>query len=89
MRNIITRAVGSALYVDADLYELDLTESDLLLFCSDGLYGSLNDQILSAILRQCYDLSDTCEALVDAAYAAGSRDNITVLLSTLETGVRP
>lgn len=89
MRNIITRAVGSAVYVDVDIYELDLNADDLLMLCSDGLYGSLNDEILCAILRQSSDLSDTCDELIDAAYSAGSRDNITVLLSALETGVRP
>jgi len=81
MRNVITRAVGSALYVDADLFSLDLVKDDLLMLCSDGLHGSLSDEVLSAILRQKKPLPDTCDDLVDAAYAAGSRDNITVILA--------
>lgn len=88
MRNVITRAVGSALYVDADLFSLDLSEGDILMLCSDGLHGSLSDDVLCAILRQNQDLASTCEALVDAAFAAGSRDNITVILASVRTEVQ-
>jgi len=84
MRNVITRAVGSALYVDVDLFSVDLAEDDLLLLCSDGLHGSIDDDVLCAILKQNQVLASTCDALIDAAYAAGSRDNITVVLASVK-----
>lgn len=80
MRNVITRAIGSSIYVDTDIFEVGLSIGDKLLLCSDGLHGSLEDDMIGAILRQSLELQQMCDALIKAAYTAGSRDNISVLL---------
>ena len=52
----------------------------MLLLCSDGLCGVLEDAEMAAFLRNCTDLDATCATLIARALAAGSRDNITVVL---------
>ena len=42
-KNLITRAVGVEPYVEGDLFEVRLTEKDMLLLCSDGLTGMAED----------------------------------------------
>jgi protein phosphatase len=80
-RNILTRAVGSQDDVQADLIEQDLQPNDMLLLCSDGLTGMLeDDDILRTLATHTDDLPAACRALVDLANSRGGDDNVTVVL---------
>ncbi len=80
-RNILTRAVGSQDDVQADLIEQDLRSGDLLLLCSDGLTGMMeDDDILRTLATHTEDLPAACQALIDLANSRGGDDNITVVL---------
>jgi PPM family protein phosphatase len=81
LRNVITKAVGARDTIDLDIVEHELEPRDLVLLCSDGLHGMINDQevgrILSAVTEPLEDLGGR---LIDAANEAGGRDNVTVVL---------
>ncbi|MQB01141.1 MAG: Stp1/IreP family PP2C-type Ser/Thr phosphatase [Actinobacteria bacterium] len=79
-RNVITRALGIEIDVDVDTWELELTEGDRLLICSDGLNGMVDDSDIRQILMQEADPNGAVHRLVDEANAAGGEDNITVIL---------
>ncbi len=91
-RNRITRAVGVASRLEADIYSVDLSNLDCcyLLLCSDGLSGQLlPEDIYGIIAAEPEDtelsdseseLSEKTARLIDAANAAGGPDNITALL---------
>jgi serine/threonine protein phosphatase PrpC len=51
-----------------------------MLLCSDGLSGVIAEDALREIVGRATDLATQCQALVDAANAAGGPDNITVVL---------
>jgi protein phosphatase len=59
---------------------------DLLLLCSDGLTGAVEDEAISRALAAQPDLSAACAALVRAANDAGGKDNVTVVLARAEPG---
>jgi protein phosphatase len=48
------------------------------LLCSDGLSEVLEPEHIAALLSA--PAEDACRALVDAAYLAGSRDNISAIV---------
>jgi protein phosphatase len=80
-RSVVTRAVG----LDPDLQvdtppALELVPGDQLLLCSDGLTDAIDDARLAEILGAGLAGQSTCQALIDAANAAGGPDNITVVL---------
>lgn len=79
-RNQLDRALGVADVVEPDIHELDLAPDDVLLLCSDGLHGEISDSQIVEILSCNTDLQSAARALVNAANAAGGRDNITVIL---------
>jgi serine/threonine protein phosphatase PrpC len=81
MQNVITRAVGTRAEVVADVQELPLQRDDLFLIASDGLTRELTDASIGSILQAAgSDLQTVCGSLIEAANAAGGRDNITCLL---------
>ena len=79
-RNLVTRAVGVAPWVDIDLAEHAAQAGDTYLLCSDGLTDMLTDAEIARILRDTGASDAAARALVAAANAAGGRDNITVAL---------
>lgn len=79
-KNIITRAVGTAAKVKAEIKVHHMRNGDRILMCSDGIHDMLDDEVLSGILANGAPLEEVARTLVDAANAAGGRDNITVIL---------
>jgi PPM family protein phosphatase len=77
-RNVITRALGLPGSSEADVATHAVEPGDRLLLCSDGLYDPLDDARLAASLRLAPEVA--CEHLVQAAFDAGSTDNITALV---------
>jgi len=80
-RNIILRALGQAPDVDVEVRSHRLEEGDVLLLCSDGLSGMLEDEEMERLLqRLSSDLENCAHQLVREANAAGGLDNITCIL---------
>jgi len=86
-RNIITRALGTRLTEDIDIFDNPWKEGDILLLCSDGLHGSVSDEQICAVLAGETSLQNMCDTLVALALEAGASDNITVVLARNEGGV--
>ncbi len=85
-RNIITRALGTADYEEADFFQRRWAEGDVLLLCSDGLYGSISDEEMEEVLRSDESLQERCDELVRRALDSGATDNVTVVLAQNEGG---
>jgi protein phosphatase len=83
-RSIITRALGPEPDVEVDTRTYRAQAGDLLLLCSDGLTSMISEQLIAGILRGAEGIEAAGRELVDAANAAGGRDNITVVLFRLE-----
>lgn len=84
-KNIVTRALGVESSVEVDLIEDTLQPGDIVLLCSDGLCDLLSDEEIALTLRRFADnLPKAASALVDAANAAGGKDNIAVILARLD-----
>ncbi len=78
-KNVITRALGAEPDAEPDFYKVPLNSGDILLLCTDGLYGEVGEARMTQILNEGKNMNDTCAALVDAALQSGGRDNITVV----------
>ncbi|WP_294156432.1 Stp1/IreP family PP2C-type Ser/Thr phosphatase [uncultured Clostridium sp.] len=79
-KNIITRALGTSMDVDVDVFKIRANEYELFILCSDGLTNEVtNDEILRIIYNESNYVS-IANDLVNLAKEKGGRDNITVLL---------
>jgi len=81
LRNVITKAVGARDTIDLEVVEHDFKPGDLLMLCSDGLHGMINDQEIKRILIPVPEsLEEASARLIEAANEAGGRDNVSVVL---------
>ena len=76
-RNVVTRALSGGEDPDVDITAIDVKQGDRLLLCSDGLSGVVPPERLESIISESTSLDAACQALIDAANAAGGPDNIT------------
>ncbi|WP_395659522.1 PP2C family protein-serine/threonine phosphatase [Nocardioides sp.] len=86
-RNVITRALGDAIGVDADYFVVPLAQAERIVLCTDGVNGMLDDTAIAAVLTAAADPRDAADRLVAAAVAAGGEDNATAVVVDV-VGVR-
>ncbi|MBQ6455306.1 MAG: Stp1/IreP family PP2C-type Ser/Thr phosphatase [Eggerthellaceae bacterium] len=79
-RSVITRALGSSLYTQPDLYELNVQDNDRLLLCSDGLSSVVERSAIEQALARYDDPQICAEQLIQEALDAGGPDNITAIV---------
>lgn len=78
-KNVITKALGAEAYIDPDFYKIDIHKNDIIMLCSDGLYGEVSEEEIVNSMNRDINMNDLCCELVDKALEAGGRDNITVV----------
>ena len=82
-RNVLYRALGQGEPFEPDVSTFPLPHHGHLLLCSDGLWGVIPEKEIMAIICSTPDLHPACQALLDAANAAGGPDNISAILLRL------
>jgi PPM family protein phosphatase len=80
-RNVLLQALGVQAMIQPELVHVPLRAGDVLLLCSDGLTGPLEDSRILELMLQYQDPVRCCRALTEAACAAGGPDNITVAIA--------
>ena len=81
-RNVVTRALTGE-RLAPDLFADRLAPGEVLALCSDGVWDALDDARLAALLLGSESLATSVRAACDAAVAAGSTDNVTVVAARL------
>ncbi|MBQ9832575.1 MAG: Stp1/IreP family PP2C-type Ser/Thr phosphatase [Clostridia bacterium] len=79
-RNLITRALGTSETERVDIFNETWEKGDILVLCTDGLCGTLDDDVIERTVREEADLNRAASLLVENALQAGSTDNISVIL---------
>ena len=79
-RNVIYRSLGENPEADADYFVQQLFPGDRLLFCSDGLTITMDDQKIQKIVLEASSPQAACDLLIEEANSAGGEDNISVIV---------
>ena len=81
-KNVVTRALGVADFVDVEVHIHEVEAGDLYLMCSDGLHDLVTDtDIENAMIELSSNLNELAAHLVNLANLAGGKDNISVILT--------
>ncbi len=81
-RNVITRAVGSEISVEVDFFDVELDKGDIIIGCSDGLHGMLEDNEITEIVSKS-NINGSAKKLIACANEKGGYDNITVVVAKI------
>jgi protein phosphatase len=87
-KNIITRAVGTEVSCDPDIYTQKLDQGAFVLLCTDGLTNMVDNETICSIVANDKDtkkldqieLDLKVRRLIDTANENGGYDNITAVL---------
>jgi len=83
MRHVLTMAIGASAPLTVNYYSVELHRGALVLMCSDGLHGVIEQIEMEGILRGGRNgtpLEESCRKLIEAAKQAGGPDNVTAVL---------
>lgn len=83
-KNVVTRALGVAPSVEAEVHEHQVKVGDLYLMCTDGLTDLVRDADIEASIRELgSNMTETVSHLVNVANASGGKDNISIVLAKI------
>jgi len=86
-KSLLTKYLGENQFLSPDIYSYNIMYGDMLLMCTDGLYGSLSNQEIADCLRaRRGNLEEATGLMTQRALTNGSKDNITCLLVNIKPG---
>jgi PPM family protein phosphatase len=88
MRHVLTNVLGAREQADVHVSEHDLRGGEMILLCSDGLHGAIDDSDLEGMLNSGGTPADIVPQLIDAALTRGTRDNVTAVLVRFDGELR-
>ncbi len=78
--HVLSRAVGSQMFVQVEVSELQIFAGDVLLLCSDGMHHSVSGVDMAGVVGDGSDLAGAAQKLVALARERDGSDNISVQL---------
>lgn len=84
--NMILQALGPTPTIEPVVTYHDLRRGDVLLLCSDGLSGVVDDEEIRDAVSEASDCAALCARLIDLANERGGPDNITVVAAKIDGG---
>jgi PPM family protein phosphatase len=79
-RHVLSRSLGTDLFVNVETSDIQVYPGDVLLLCCDGLYHSVESSEMAAVAGHGGDLNTAAQRLVDIANDRDGSDNISVQL---------
>ena len=79
-RNVLYRAIGQTEELEFDFFSQRLEPEEALLLCSDGLWGTVPEDVMRGIIVEADAPAQACRRLVDEANLRGGPDNITAIV---------
>src|SRR6266702_2259078 len=76
-RHVLTRSLGPELFVTVDTSSVSVKPGDVLVLCTDGLYGAMYPEDIARISSQTKDPETLAQELVHYAVEVDGSDNAT------------
>jgi serine/threonine protein phosphatase PrpC len=79
-RHILIRSLGPELFISVDTTALPVMAGDILVLCSDGLHGRMDERAIAKIVCQEKDMDEIARELVAVAVESDGSDNTTAMV---------
>jgi protein phosphatase len=78
-RSVLNRCLGLELFVQPDLFSVQVRQDDLIVLCTDGVWGVVEDLEFTELAQAEPTLEGFNQAVLDRALRNGSDDNLSLL----------
>ncbi len=79
MKHVLTRNLGSSEDVEPEIFELEPSNKDRYILCSDGLTDLVSNEEILEIIKDANDPDGLCRDFVTTVLERGAHDNTTVV----------
>ena len=79
LKHVLTRNLGSAIHLEAEVFEIEPSSNDRFILCSDGLTDLVSDDEIQQMVVAENDPDVLCQNFIDKALTRGAHDNTTVV----------
>jgi serine/threonine protein phosphatase PrpC len=79
LKHVLTRNLGSAENVEPEIFEIEPSNDDRLILCSDGLTDLVSDREILEMTQNVEDPENLCNQFVEKVLRRGAHDNTTVV----------
>jgi protein phosphatase len=89
MQHVLTNVVGARPDVEVSVQEMDLKDGQTLMMCTDGVHGTLADDLIQRTLEAEPAIDKAADRLIATALEHNTRDNVTVLVARYQDSAKP
>jgi serine/threonine protein phosphatase PrpC len=89
LKHVLTRNLGSSEEVMPDIFEIEPSNNDVFILCSDGLTDLVSDEELKDITNKAAEPEELCRNLTDIVLERGAHDNVTIISVSLNDIKKP
>jgi len=79
-RSVLTKSIGTDLFVQPDIIQQKLKEGDRLILCSDGVWSVVEDDEFAQVVSTSPSAADISQKLIDLAIDHHTDDNASVVI---------
>lgn len=78
-RSVLSKCLGLDLFVQPDIFEVQVQDGDVIIFCSDGIWSVIDDDEFGTLALKAISAEQLSQTIVDLAMKRGSDDNVSVV----------
>ncbi len=79
-RSVLTKSIGTSLFVQPDIIQKKLREGDRLILCSDGVWSVIEDEDFAQVTNEASSVAEISQNLIDLALDNNTDDNASVVV---------
>lgn len=79
-RSVLTRSIGTSLFVQPDIIQKKLHEGDRLILCSDGVWSVIEDEEFAKVTNEASSVDEISRNLINIALENDTDDNASVVV---------
>lgn len=81
----LSRAMGMDTHLEIDYRAVEIEEGDRFLLSTDGVHDTLQPAQMKQIIQRAASLQEACDTLTETAFRAGSTDNLSCQLISVDS----
>jgi len=78
-RSVLSKCLGLDLFVQPDVFEVQVQDGDILIFCSDGVWSMIDDDEFGTLASKAVSAEQLNQTIIDLALKRGSDDNVSAV----------